>query len=246
MSQLQSKDTPQNWFQTTHWSRILSASGEGSQARESLEQLCGAYWYPLYAFVRRQGFDQFEAEDLTQSFFEHLLQRDRFARADSNKGRFRTYLLSSLQNYLNDARDHSRRLKRGGGAVKISWDAQDGENRYRMEPKDHLSPEVLFDRRWAAMTVSRARLQVRTEFHQDGKGGIYDLLTQHEEGTELSYEEIAGQLTTTVSAVKSAAFRLRRRLREVLWEEIAQTVASPQDMESELRNIAQLAAQEGL
>jgi RNA polymerase sigma factor (sigma-70 family) len=234
------------WFTTTHWSVVMSANGEGEVAREALEELCVSYWYPLYLYVRRQGFDATEAEDLTQGFFEHLLQRDRLGRADGSKGRFRTFLLAAIQNYLNDCRDHAQRVKRGGRHTIISWDAQDAESRYAMEPADEVTPEVQFDRRWAAVTLGRVRERMRSEFHAAGKGSMYDLLSAHADGREFSYEEIAGRLNTTEVAVKSAAHRLRQRLREVLWEEVAQTVSSPQEMEMELRTLVELAAAEGL
>jgi len=246
MAQPQQEGTAQSWFQTTHWSVVLSARGEGRSAEESLEKLCSNYWYPLYAYVRRQGFNPFEAEDLTQGFFEHFLRKDRFALADSSKGRFRTFLLAALRNFLNDARDHANRAKRGGGHVIISWDAQEAENRYLTEPAHDVTPELLYDRRWAATTVNRARQRVRAEFQEGGKGSLHDLLSDPVDGRELSYEEIAGRLDTTESAVKSTAHRLRQRFRQVLWEEVAQTVASPQDMDAELRALASLAAQEGL
>jgi RNA polymerase sigma-70 factor (ECF subfamily) len=234
----------QNWFKTTHWSVVLSARGEGEPARESLERLCSEYWYPLYAYVRRQGFDQFEAEDLTQGFFEHLLQRDRLGRADRNKGRFRTFLLAALQNFLNDHRDHSRRVKRGGRHTIVSWDAQEAEARYLLEPADEVTPEILFDRHWAAITLNRVRERIRSEFQAGGKEMMYDLLSAHADGREMSYEEIAGRLDTTEAAVKSTAHRLRQRLREVLWEEVAHTVSSPQELQLELRALVGLAAAE--
>ena len=224
----------------------MSARGESESARESLEQLCSVYWYPLYIYVRRQGFDPAEAEDLTQGFFEHLFRRDRLHQADASKGRFRTFLLGSLQNFLNDYRDHCGRVKRGGGQTIISWEAQDAESRYLLEQADEVTPEVLFDRRWAVITLGRVRERVRAEFDAGGKGSIYSMLAAHADGPELTYEEIARRLAMSEAAVKSAAHRLRQRLREVLWEEVADTVASPKEMELELRILVELAAAEGL
>jgi RNA polymerase sigma-70 factor (ECF subfamily) len=225
---------------------LSARNGATEEAREALERLCAIYWYPLYAYVRRQGFNASEAEDLTQSFFEHLLQRGRLGRADPAKGRFRTFLLAGMQNFLNDHRDYNGRIKRGGGKTIVSWDAQEAEGRYRLEPVDEVTPEILFDRRWAATTFRRVRERVRNDFLKSGKGPLYDLLTAHGEERELSYEEIAERLGMTVTAVKSAAHRLRGRLREILWEEVAHTVTSPQDMNTELRAFVALAGAEGL
>jgi RNA polymerase sigma-70 factor (ECF subfamily) len=237
---------PKHWFTTTHWSVVVAAGDlKDTNARNALEDLCGRYWYPLYAYVRRQGFDATEAEDLTQGFFEHLLRRDRLAQADRKRGKFRTFLLGALQNFLNDQRDRARRVKRGGRETIVSWDAQEAEQRYRLEPSDEVTPEVLFDRRWAVTTLERVRRRVREEFHAAGKGPLYDHLNSHSEGEELPYDEIARRLNTTESAVKSAAHRLRQRLRDLLWEEVAQTVGTPEEWEEELRNLVALAAVEG-
>jgi RNA polymerase sigma-70 factor (ECF subfamily) len=225
---------------------LLARGGESTNAREALDLLCGTYWYPLYVYIRRQGFDPVEAEDLTQGFFEHLLRRNRIGQADRTKGRFRTFLLAALQNFLNDHRDHIRRVKRGGRHTIISWDAQEAEERYHLEPVDEITPEVLYDRRWAAIIFSRVRERVRSEFYGSGKGALYDLLSAHAETRELSYEQIAQRLSTTEMAVKTAAHRLRQRLRDVLWEEVAHTVGSPQDMQAELRALVALAAAEGV
>lgn len=234
------------WFTTTHWSIVLAAGGEGEKARTSLERLCATYWYPLYAYVRRRGFDPADAEDLTQGFFVHLLQQNRLRRADTSRGRFRTFLLAAMQNFLNDHRDYVGRVKRGGRQTIVSWDAHGAESRYALEPQDQITPEVLFDRRWAVLTLNRVREQLQAEYHAAGKGGIYDLLSADVDGAELSYEEIALRLGTSESAIKSAAHRLRQRLREVLWEEVAQTVSSPDEMQMELRTLVAAAAAEGL
>jgi RNA polymerase sigma-70 factor (ECF subfamily) len=224
----------------------LAAADPGDQtAGNAMEELCSRYWYPLYAYVRRQGTSAEEAEDLTQGFFEHLLRRERLAQANQARGKFRTFLLAALQNFLNDQRDHSNRIKRGGRTTIVSWDAQEAEQRYRLEPMDNATPEVLFERRWAATTLGRVRQRVREEFHSNGKGLLYDLLHKDDEGENLSYEEIARRLNTTVSAVKSAAHRLRLRLRDLLWEEVAQTVSTAEEVEQELRNLVTLAALEG-
>jgi RNA polymerase sigma factor (sigma-70 family) len=236
-----------HWFTTTHWSVVLAATDPtDTSARTAMEELCNRYWYPLFAYIRRQGTDATEAEDLTQGFFEHLLQRERLAQANQSRGKFRTFLLAALQNYLNDQRDRSRRVKRGGRATIVSWDAQEAEQRYRLEPVDNVTPEVMFDRRWAVTTLARVRQRVREEFHANGKGDLYDLLHSHSEGENLSYEEIARRLETTDSAVKSAAHRLRMRLRDLLWEEVAQTVSTPDELEQELRNLVTLAVVEGV
>jgi RNA polymerase sigma-70 factor (ECF subfamily) len=240
------KTQARSCFVTTHWSVVLSAGREGADGRDALERLCATYWYPLYAYVRRCNFDPSQAEDLTQGFFEHLLQRNRLARADRAKGRFRTFLLAAMQNFLNDQRDYARRVKRGGRYTIISWDAQEAEARFSLEPRNEVTPEVLFDRRWAAITFDRVRERVRAEFHASGRGALHDLLCVHDGERELSYQEIAARLGLTEKAVKSAAHRLRQRLRDALWEEVAQTVASAQEIPTELRELVVLAAAEGI
>jgi RNA polymerase sigma factor (sigma-70 family) len=202
--------TPKHWFSTTHWSLVFSATDPGdANVHVALEQLCGRYWYPLYACIRRHGFDLTESEDLTQGFFEHLLRRDRLAQADPARGKFRTFLLAALQNFLHDQHDRTQRVKRGGLTQIISWDTADAEQRYLGEPRDEATPEVLFNRRWAMTTLTRVRERVRDEFHAAGKAPLHELLHAHSEGEELSYEEIARRLGTTESAVKSAAHHLR-------------------------------------
>lgn len=233
------------WFQTTHWSVVLQANGDGHTAQSALEKLCRDYWYPLYLYVRRDGHDATDAEDLTQGFFEHLLRGDRLRQADQSRGRFRTFLLAALKNFLCDARDHRSRIKRGGRHTFVSWDAEEAEARFAAEAADSASPDVLFDRRWAAVTVERVQQRVREEFHAAGKAALHDALTRHADEDEPTYEEIARQLGTTEAAVKAAAHRLRLRLRERLWEEVAQTVSSPQEMKAELGLILEAAAREG-
>ena len=230
--------TPRDFFATTHWSVVLAAGrAEDSGAKEALEQICQTYWYPLYAYVRRKGNSPEEAEDLTQEFFARLLARNDFARVCPEKGRFRAYLLAAINHHPCDRRDYDRAAKRGGGQVILSLDAQEAEERYRLEPLDIRSPNRLYERRWALALLERARMRLREEYLVAGKGDLYQLLNALEPGAaeRLSYAEIAQRLDKTESAVKTEASRLRRRYGELVRAEIAQTVPSPADVDDELR-----------
>jgi DNA-directed RNA polymerase specialized sigma24 family protein len=227
-----------DWFETTHWSVVLAAgSGESSAAEHALERLCHSYWYPLYVYVRRQGYSTEDAQDLTQGFFEKLLQKDYLAQTDRNKGRFRAFLLASLKHFIADQRDRERAVKRGGGRPPLSLDAQQAEDRYRLEPVDALTPERLYERRWALTLIAQARATLRQEFVTDGKGELYDLLKGLEIGEPLglTYASAGQRLGMSESAMKSAALRMRRRYGQLLRHEIAQTVGSEAEVDEEIR-----------
>ena len=232
-------------FATTHWSVVLAAGQSSSpQAAAALEQLCRTYWYPLYAYVRRRGFGPEEAQDLTQEFFCRLLASDWLARADSDKGRFRTFLLCGLQNFLANEWQKTRRLKRGGGREHIALDALDAEERYRLEPTDSASADRLFDRRWALTLLERvlARLQAETSGDGDGErfAALRDVLLG--EPSAEGYAALAQRSGVSESTVKSWAHRLRRRYRELLREEVAQTVSNREELEDELRHLFRVLA----
>jgi RNA polymerase sigma factor (sigma-70 family) len=225
-------------FVTTHWSVVLSAGQRDSpQATEALEKLCRLYWYPLYAFVRRRGHGPEDAQDLTQEFFAQLLRKNYPARADRAKGKFRTFLLHTLNQFLVDQRERASAIKRGGGEKFISLDEQAPEDRYRLEVPDELTPEKLFERRWAQTILDRALARLRAEFVAEGKEAAYEVLQTFEPGEQntLSYAEAATRLAVSESAVKSMIHRMRQRHRELVREGIAQTVATVSEIDNELR-----------
>ena len=225
-------------FATTHWSVVLTAGrGESPRAAEALEQLCGTYWYPLYACVRRQGYNPDDAQDLTQEFFAHLLASDYLTRADPQSGKFRSFLLTGLKRFLCDQWDKAHRLKRGGGQKLISFDQQTAEERYRLEPADLLTPERLFERSWAATLLERAAGRLRDEYAAAGKAVLYNQLTEFrlDVSEQRAYAEVAAELGLSESALKSAIRRLRQRHLQLVRDEIAQTVANPGEVDEEIR-----------
>lgn len=225
-------------FGATRWTLVMAAArgNESARAAEALAELCQTYWYPLYAFLRRRGHPTHEAEDLTQAFFARLLDRDFLATIDRQKGKFRAYLLTSLKNYLADEHDRARTQKRGGGHSAVSLDALDAEKRYLLEPSHDISPEKLFEKQWALSILERALNRLQGEWTAAGKGSLFELLQPTLVGGQATrYEEIARQQATTEGAIKSAAHRLRLRYRELLIDEISQTVTSPAEVEGEIR-----------
>jgi len=227
-----------DWFATTHWSVVLAAEQSSTPAaREALEKLCRDYWYPLYAFVRRQGYNPPDAQDLTQAFFARFLEKNYLAQVHPAKGKFRSFLLVALKHFLADEWDKLRAAKRGGGQVPISLDEQTPEERYRLEPADEMSAEKIFERRWALTVLEQARTRSREEYVSRGKGELYDGLKIFEGGEQTSptYAELGNRLGLTESAVKAAAHRVRQRYHELVREEIAQTVAKPAEIDEEIR-----------
>ena len=225
-------------FQTTNWSLVLAARDEPSSAgREALAALCEIYWYPLYACVRASGHDADAARDLTQGFFARLLEEDLLEEVRPEAGRFRSFLLATLKHFLSHERGKARALKRGGGAVHFSLDAGAAEDRYTREPADHLTPEQVFERRWAFTVLDQALEKLRLEFLARGEGDRFDRLQQFLTGQEphASYRDIAAELGMTEDAVKAAVHRLRRQLGRVLRDQIAETVASDGEVDDEVR-----------
>jgi len=227
-------------FATTHWSVVLAAgdtAAPGSQV--ALARLCQTYWYPLYAHARRRGHDAENARDLTQGFFEQLLARNAVELADPQRGRFRTFLLAALDNFLHHVHRDANTAKRGGGREFVLWDAHDAEQRFALEPADHHSPDREFDRRWALATLERARGRLLREFSLSGKAELFELLRPHLLGASdaLPYAQIATQLNMTVVAVKVTVPRLRQRYGELLREEVADTLANAADTETEIRHL---------
>lgn len=228
------------WFVTTHWSVVLSARDKTSpQSEAALEELCRTYWCPLYAYVRRQGRGSHDAQDLTQEFFTRLLQKDYLRSVAREKGRFRTFLLVALKRFLADAQDRARAQKRGGGVPCLSLDAETAERRYWAEPVDALTPDRLYERHWALTLLDLTMTRLRQEFVAAGKGDEFDrlkgFLTAETGGT--SHAEIAPKLGLTEGALRVAVHRLRRRYRDLFREEIAHTVAGPEEIEDEVRHL---------
>lgn len=235
----------QDWFATTHWSVVVSAGrGDGTAAREALARLCEKYWTPLYSYVRRRGYPPDDSQDLTQEFFVRLMEHNRLARADRQKGRFRAFLLASLKNFLCDEWDRSRAKKRGGGLQFLSLQAEKGEEVYALEPPDPMTPDQIYERRWALTLLNNVVTGLRAEFVREGKGELFDALSPCLVGerSTLPYGELAARLGMSEGGIKSAVHRLRRRYRELLRREITSTVASPEEIDEELRDLLRVLA----
>jgi RNA polymerase sigma factor (sigma-70 family) len=227
-------------FVTTHWSVVMAAGkGDSSEAADALEQLGRTYWYPLYAFVRRQGYEAHDAEDLTQEFFVRFLAKEYFGRADPAIGRFRSFLLACMKHFLAEQQRQARRLRRGGGHLIISWDSQTAEGRYRLEPADPATPEQVYERRWALTLLDTVWARLALEQAAAGKERVFAQLKDclWGETRRTGYAERAEHLGMTEGAVKVTVHRLRRRLRDLLREEVAHTVATPGDIDDELRHL---------
>ncbi len=225
-------------FQTTRWSLVLTARDDARvDSEQALAELCQGYWQPLYAYVRRQGYGVEEARDLTQGYFLRLLEKRFLDDVEPEAGRFRAFLLVSLKHFLSSERE--RALKRGGGKSTISLDAEAAERRYRLEPVDHLTPEKVFERRWAQTVVDRALARLRELFEIDGKLREFELLRPHLIGDAArgSYREMADELNMSEGTVRVTVYRVRRRYGSLLREEVAQTVADPQEVDRELRDL---------
>lgn len=227
-------------FATTHWSVVLSA-GQSSlpDAAEALEKLCRAYWYPLYVFARRQGNSPEDAQDLTQDFFSRLLEKNYIANANPERGKFRTFLLRSLKNFLVNEWKRAGRLKRGGGLAFLSIDENAAEHRYAMEGTEEPNPDAEYEKRWAVTLIEQVLTTLREEFNAADKAPLFDQLKGFIWGDKstLSYAEIAVQSKLSEGAVKVAVHRLRQRFRELLRAEVANTVARPEDIDGELRHL---------
>jgi len=224
-------------FLTTHWTVILSAKGPSEEARLALENLCQTYWFPLYAFIRRKGHAPPDAQDLVQGFFAHLLGQNQLSKVDRQKGKFRSFLLASLEHFISDQRDRANALKRGGGQKIISLDENTAEERYRLEGADALPPDRLFERRWALTVLEEARLRLRAEFCAAGKADLFEQLRLVEGADPAgpSQAEAARRLSMSEAAFKSASFRFRQRFRELIREEIGRTVATASEIDEEIR-----------
>jgi RNA polymerase sigma-70 factor (ECF subfamily) len=227
-------------FATTRWTVVLRAGGptsEGSAA--ALEQLCGTYWYPLYSYARRSGIPIHDAEDLTQSFFVFLLEKDAIARADRERGRFRNFLLAAFKNFLSNERARHAAAKRGGGRNIVSFDELEAENRFQAETGACLSPEGLYDKQWAVSLLNRVMATLRSEYALLCKEPLFDLMRTIVWGgkEEAGYAAVAQKAGLSEGALRVAVHRMRNRLRESLRQEVAQTVATPGEVDDELRHL---------
>jgi RNA polymerase sigma-70 factor (ECF subfamily) len=233
-------------FANTRWSLVVQARDrEPDNAARALEELCQVYWMPLYAYVRRRGYNVEDAQDLTQDFFTRFLAKDALAQVAPEKGKFRSYLLAALKHFLANEWDKARAQKRGGGAVHVSFDTQEAETRYRSAPSDALTPDRLFDRQWALVVLDLALNHLEAEHDTREKQRLFAALRGTLTGEEPAggYAAVARQLGLTEGAIKVAVHRLRKRYRELLLAEIAQTVADPAQVTDELQ--ALFAAFEG-
>jgi RNA polymerase sigma-70 factor (ECF subfamily) len=227
-------------FAITRWSVVVAAGqNDTKQSHAALEQLCRIYWYPLYAYARRRGHSPEDAQDLTQEFFARLLEHKWVARADRQRGRFRSFLLSAMGHFLSDEWDKARAQKRGGGATPIPLQLDTAETRYGHEPADNVTPEQIYERRWALALLQEVLRQLRAEYEQEGRSELFAALHPCLVGerTALPYADLAAKLGISEGTVKSAVHRLRQRYRAILRNEIAQTVAEPGDVDEELRHL---------
>ena len=223
-------------FTTTHWSVVLAAKqGDAPDARTALEKLCRTYWYPLYGSVRRRGYSPEDAQDLTQGFLASLMSTHALGTVQPAKGRFRSFLLASLNHFLANEWDKARTLKRGGGQPAISLDT--AEARYRAEPSEDMSPDRIFERQWARTLLAQVATRLREDYEAAGKGPLFNVLQVYLSGEKglAPYREKADQLGLSIDALKKAVERLRRRYGELLREEIAHTVSDPAEVDEEIR-----------
>lgn len=225
--------SPDGFFATTRWTMVRAA---GASADDALESLCAAYWFPLYAYVRRHGYSKENAEDLTQAFFAKLLERQDFAGLKQENGRFRAFLLAALKNFLSNERDRAGRLKRGGNITHFSLDWQNADAQFQIADGGQLSPDAAYDREWAVALLERVISKLRAEYVADGKGERFEQLKSHltvGKG-EIPYAAAAAALSMESGAVRVAVHRLRKRYRELLRNEVADTLSDPAMVEGEL------------
>jgi len=238
-------------FHTTRWTLVMvSAQNQGQAAQVALTELCRIYWYPLYAFARRRGYSPDDSQDLTQGFFLDLLEHRALTRVDRLKGKFRSFLLASFQNYLSVEARAAHCLKRGGQQRFVHLDAESAENRYRLEPADYLSPEKIFDARWANALLDHSMVQLADEYHSKGKESVFEALKDFvgigNENVGGSYDEAAKALNVGVGTVKTLIHRLRKRYIEIVRQEVARTVSDPAEINSEIHALCDaLIAAEG-
>ena len=227
-------------FQTTNWSLVLAARGEETQfSRDALTRLCEAYWYPIYAFIRKRGHAPEDAQDLTQGYFARLLEKGYLDDVRPDAGRFRSFLFASVSHFLSNERDHARAAKRGGGRAPLRLDTDSAEERYRIEPVDERTPEKVYERQWALALLDRALVRLQEEHVSPESSARFQRLRPYLSGEEpvAAYRELAQELGLREPAVRQSVRRLRKRMGDLLREEIGQTVSDPEDVDDELRHL---------
>ncbi len=238
-------------FRTTHWSAVLlSAQSQAPGSQAALAELCRIYWYPIYAFVRRRGYDAEEAQDLTQGFLLHLLDHKALRQVSPVKGKFRSFLAASLQNYLLDETDHARRLKRGGHIEFVPLDTKFADYRYQLGALDFLTADKIFDARWAITLLDETMSRLGHEYAAQGKTSIFETLKSFldpiNSKASLSYEQVASALQVSVGSVKTLIHRLRKQYTRLLREEVGRTVSDPGEVDEEIHALCEaLIATEG-
>ena len=227
-------------FATTHWSVVLqTGDGQSPECLAALEKLCRTYWFPLFAFIRRNGYAEEDAKDLTQQFFARLLARRDFQTVDARKGKFRTFLLAALTHFLANERDRAQAAKRGGGRTILSFDEMNAEEFRRYEPASDISPDKLFDRRWAMTLLAQAVNHLQKEMGAVGKLEQFERLKGFltNDAADGEYAQVAGQLKCAGQTVGVLVHRLRQRYRELVRAEVAHTVSSPTEVDEEMRHL---------
>jgi RNA polymerase sigma factor (sigma-70 family) len=238
-------------FESTRWSVVLvSAQSKAPGSQQAFADLCKLYWYPLYAFIRHRGHSPEDSEDLVQGFFLHLVEHKTLSRVDRSKGKFRSFLLASLQKFLSDDADRARCLKRGGKAEFVHLDLEGAEDRYELESVDTLSPEKIFDARWAMALIGQALDRLNRQYAVQGKGSTFQTLRAFLDPLNTkslpSYEEVAGHLGVSVGSVKTLIHRLRKQYTALIREEISRTVSDASEVDSEIHELCEaLIAAEG-
>jgi DNA-directed RNA polymerase specialized sigma24 family protein len=224
-------------FATTRWSLVVAAGGGDERATLALGQLCELYWEPVYVYLRRRGQSPDDAADLAQGFFARLLEKGHVGSPNPDRGRFRGFLLGALKHFVSNERDKEQAIKRGGGAFIVSLDIETAEGRYLNEPVDTETPETAFLRRWALGLIEGVFQQLKSRYHAEGKGLVFDELAPHltSDPEACTYKEIGTRLGLTENAVKVASHRLRERYRDLVRTSVAETVNDPADIDDEIR-----------
>jgi DNA-directed RNA polymerase specialized sigma24 family protein len=225
-------------FHTTRWSLVLAAADRPTaDSRQALAKLCEIYWHPVYAFIRRSGYDLEQAQDLTQGFFTLLIEKNYLQAADRQRGRFRSFLLTAVKHFLANEWDRGNALKRGGGQVRVPLDSLDLERWYKPTAVNEVTPEVLFDRRWALSLLDHVMAKLRAAYTTSGKAEHFEVLSSflNRNSDDPRYEEVASSSGMSAGGLRMAVLRMRRKYRALLRAEIAETVASPEEIDDEIR-----------
>ena len=248
MAPLSASNATHQRFTDTAWSIVIAAGANTpARAHDGMAKLCRSYWQPIYAYLRRDGHPKDDAEDLTQAFFQHLLENDTLRRASQQQGRFRNFLLGALKLFLADERARSRTLKRGGGAQFVSTDELEAEELYHLRGGHDAAPDQILDARWAGVLLERALKSVRSECVAEGKANLFEALSPFLEGTkpDISYQDVADRLNIGLGAVKTHIHRLRREFASAVRREVMETVGAPHEVDDELRALRGVFARVG-